>query len=846
MNACINCDSKKDEINYQQWRTIRKNICIKDGIILLLLIVIISIGIIADIGINNGWFTVLYYVNDISSLTMNLIQIEAAVISIVISIIALMSGTNKESYMGVSICRFCMEIRPISFKQHNVIIFSFLVVATSVFAYVNHAYNIVISMWLCTLIISLKSALGVYSLFGRFSEIRKEIEGYYAFTQYSDIRKAESLYVPFAEEWKVKISLQSEEEYERFAKVWEAWIDVVYQTNSVEEIKHWEAANQELVVSMLRNMDNLGRCRGVNLVQRYYSKFIRFSEIKRDNGLPQIDTSLLSYIVYDLYDALNTIPSEIVYKYFDFNVFTSSVIWTLCMSNEKNAVIEITSLHRFQAMIGKYLENQSRLGLLDNYVKKHCIGEHLFLFQDEVPNNMKNFFLKSHYESYFNVCYGLLMHGFTDIVKKYYINKFGRSISEHSSKEEFIEFFMVHAYMYYLAYRESDDCISQRVKESVKELISDTDVKNVFSEVMYYLSENSEMLSPEVEKTISDYLSYFERLPEDDAKICIMESVINDYYLFVAAYINQYGWAKSNLTSMVSHEWGRYLIKNQNLYTCFEEILALTNNEISATSEVLVDTIKLAIAQKYKETHIEMAIQEQESYEKEGKKIKSIIKIGREVKSGLKAKFDSIIDESISNNEIQKVRLCTIDSFTQFIAKVDITQYLKLSSKGIINHIISVLEREKKIHTVIRKNDYPEDKAFYDFLKKEKVDCILASKNMFNPFDYNNSSMYDDFFKNITVFSCNSCSGGVAIRKQDIKLKIKKIYVKISDMSFDDVEKKKNPDGTYNIEPSIGIPVDFSEEELREYIHNERKKVEIYGEIAVVYSGKTGILVKRK
>lgn len=114
-----------------------------------------------------------------------------------------------------------------------------------------------------------------------------------------------------------------------------------------------------------------------------------------------------------------------------------------------------------------------------------------------------------------------------------------RNTVKLENKYQALLYLVVHCYIYYLAVRESDDCISLDIRQSVLNIWDDKDVKGSFLEFLNMLSENSEWLDLDILDQMYEIVNRFELFPQYGvAKSMIIEPVTSDFYLFLILFMS--------------------------------------------------------------------------------------------------------------------------------------------------------------------------------------------------------------------------------------------------------------------------------------------------------------------
>ena len=158
------------------WKTCRSKTRKIENSVIAMIVVIFIAGAIFDYFVSKG--IVFVYVNDINSLSLTLLQIQAAITTLTITIVALLSGSISDSYMGIPLSMYFLEIRPCILKQKRVICAEFIGLVCSVFMHIFSAYNGVIAIFFASMILILISIFEIYEVFKGRHQTLDEIESY--------------------------------------------------------------------------------------------------------------------------------------------------------------------------------------------------------------------------------------------------------------------------------------------------------------------------------------------------------------------------------------------------------------------------------------------------------------------------------------------------------------------------------------------------------------------------------------------------------------------------------------------------------------------------------------------
>lgn len=128
----------------------------------------------------------------------------------------------------------------------------------------------------------------------------------------------------------------------------------------------------------------------------------------------------------------------------------------------------------------------------------------------------------------------MLLHGQENIVRHgLYHTGMGNAV-KLDNRYQALFYLAVHGYIYYLAERESDDCVPKNVKQGAKNILEDKKVRNAFGNFLDMLAENAEWLDKDLFEQFSRLLERYELFPKyENVKTMILEYVISDFYIFL-------------------------------------------------------------------------------------------------------------------------------------------------------------------------------------------------------------------------------------------------------------------------------------------------------------------------
>ena len=238
------------------------------------MIILPLIGVIADIKVANGF--VLHFIDDINSFSLTLLQIQASVGTLTIALVALISGNISDSYMGISVSDYYLNLRPTVLKQKVIIILSLILLIVGVIAHIWQAYNSVIALFIATVLLVIVSIREIYSIFKGKKNLQAEIEAYISYIMGSNkkYQKKLSLCEDFMKDWTENIENQDTKTYERYVEILGDHIFTLLNAKNNESIKDVENVCFSVSETFLKSDKTEIKKRGIQFLNRIYKNSV--------------------------------------------------------------------------------------------------------------------------------------------------------------------------------------------------------------------------------------------------------------------------------------------------------------------------------------------------------------------------------------------------------------------------------------------------------------------------------------------------------------------------------------------------------------------------------------------
>ena len=808
-------------------------------------IICIVWGIVAELCVLNGnaWI----FIDDINSFSLTLLQVQASVGTLTIALVALISGNISDEYMGVSISNYYLDIRPRFLSQKVIIIWSIILVFLNVGFHIFGLYNLVMGVFFSTGILIIISVVELYEIFRGKTDLVDEIKSYLLFVANNSsyiFAKKNSIFRKFSKDWAENSSNQAQVEYEEWLEIFKIFVSDLLTYNSDESVELIESACVMKSRCLLNSNSVSDNEKGILFIAEIYeflSSLIRKGQFDISNVT--IKFALFGQVSLDLKEMITNISIERLKKCLDWANLSDDVATTaVFFVNDTDEVIEeFEDIVMFSALLGQCLAKQRKKNnelavVNDTYWRKLISNLHFYAYG--VPSNMEEVYLLHKVDMYFALYAGLIFNGFGFLVKE---NFYYSVLQKVHSRNIYMELLglTTHCYLYYLSYKESEECIEKEVSSYALDIIKDEKVINYFCHFIEGIfSTNSEIFDVDIEKVIYENLRRYERFPKySDSKTMIMENVVREFYIFVVAYAKHLFFNRDIFEMSIR---GQAIIYYEYLCGYMEkgtkENFLILHSLISdekideASREKEIDLIfhklEAYISKCYKEQRVKEAKQIQKDYLKNTDSEEVKKRIRERIHSYFGEELASIIKEDVSKECGIKIRLLKMEVFTKDLNEHILNHFFS----SMLATVISLIKEEllkKKCVKQIKRNEF-NDIEYMSFLKKENIKMLLGADYVVKNKNRNN----DKEFKKLTAdFLCvytRYMQDGLALSEGSISLSIQDIVVAIRPVSLIGSKaiwsEEKNK---YKYEMSGGVTALFEEEELKEYLENERKVVDI-------------------
>lgn len=860
---------KEGLILMEEWKKIKDVYKKRELIGIVGMILSIIVGAVCDWNVlveNN----VIIPIDDIESFSLTILQIQATVGTLIFTIIALITGNISESYMGVSVSDFYLNIKPWKLTQKALIAISLGLCLAGVIFHSLGLYNIVFYLFIATLIAIIISISEIYTAFKGRNTQNREIESYISYMLKSNIEYEEKLniYQNFVLDWKKVVDAQDKQSYEKFLDIFEQCMTSLWDYKTDESLSSIKQQCYSMSYCLLGSEKKSLKEKGLEFIQEIYDKLWSFiykciTEERQILNQYESEFPLFTEISSELIRSIDEMNVEDVEKRLKYDNLADSVIrvaiWfrydketdekeeqTKFRRYQYNYQSEIRELNSFAKYIGYYLGKQNnKNNLINQHAWASVLNKWSLFSTYNIPEERAEEFLRAKVYNYFCYCYGMIVNGQENIVKMgLYLGGMKNTVTL-DNKYQALFYMVVHCYVYYLAVRESGDCVPADIRQSALNIWNDKDVKDSYLEFLNMLSEKEEWLDLDILDQMNNIVKSFELFPQfESAKTMIIEFTTSDYYLFLILFMSHEFYLpellETNIDDMRAFRYvsdGNEDKTKQMLTDLFKMTFvgSKTEDQIDREVGLMYDDFEKMVKKKQKERYIRLAREAQKKYVTQINAEEICEKIKKETIKNIKDKFALLLVESDEKNGIIDVNLLNLVDYTSSMGT-------KNSTNGYYSHmdgmflfgIVRFLYQRGVVEFKKRFDDFADDKEFMEYLAANNLHLLLGSQYILKNRDYRISGEYKEFLEDYETIYTSILQEGIALKRNSIQVCLHDINVSIHSPSIKEENVEYNKEtGKYSYPILNGLPIDFDEDELREFLYNNRKVINVTAKVSI-------------
>lgn len=803
--------------------------------IIIVLIIPILIGAYIEYSVYCGKY--LFTVKNLHEISLSLVQIQPTMTTLIIAVIALLSGTTSKSYFGISVNSYYLENKPRILKFKTVLIYEFILIALSLIGHTFGYYNFVITVFTTASFIILFFVLQIFDVYKGKKRVVDDIKPYFE-KLIENTDKYKDLGQKFVSDWKAIASTQTQDEFDEYFRLHIKLISRIIKKDKDTDVAN--VLNETMAMHLLKCENLLTRIKGLEYVINVYNKLSDlFIQESIREGIPDKKIELICRVENEWQNAVYALKIKDL-ENLKIGLFLRNVL--IVAAYTKNET-EKEIAQEIGYTMGFILNTQKKQGCIINpfhWCELININHNDLFFQNSSQRLSKEIL---RYEAILNfkLCKGYLLNGQINLVKVAIFQKVPSIINllndQKLSKDQFsaiiLEILLIHCFMYHVSFRIDPTFIKSNIQKEIKKLISDSDVVENTEHIILQLILRPDFLTEELEHTmegmINECQSYNNEERFDEVIECVQKNVVKEYFLYIVLMVSVY----KNLSVLellntteykvyISDEMQKCLEKN---FSELGKVLAPYRYDIkkmlNSFNQFMRNEIKKSTIEKVNENYIEFKKDEIQT------RIERGLRENFEKYFGVFGEPRDIPEENIDNH--QDIPLFKLQDFIESLNKGIDACYFETPFVNLINFISSKLKM-LGVDEKNRSNDFKNDLEFKDFIENGNYNILIGNQSLFSQIDYCNSN--SDFLNSKQLIAIPNSKVGIATNKGEIYIKLDDVKIDIQAPKLEQIDpmdySKNEETGVITYPKDDTFSSEYSEREFEELIKKERVIISIY------------------
>ena len=450
------------------------------------------------------------------------------------------------------------------------------------------------------------------------------------------MKKKLNIYQNFVTDWKKIIDSQDKQSYEKFFKIFSECISSLWEYRTDAALTSIEQQCYNISYCLLGSEKKFIKGKGIQFVQATYKILWSIIEEKRPLlNQYKCGFSLFTEICSELVQSIDEMNIEDAERRLDFDNLVNSVlivtIW-LVYDKEKNLhnkeeedkpykykyQSDISELNSFATHIGYYLGKQNnKNNMINQRVWANTLDKWSIFSTFNILEERRDAFLNAKVNIYFCYCYGMIVNGQENVVKMGLYLSGMTNTFKLENRYQALLYLVVHCYIYYLAVRESNDCVTPDIRQSALNIWNDKGVKGAFLHFLNVLSRNSQWLDLDMHNQMYEIVYKFELFPQyEHFKYIIINSVTLDFYLFLILFMSHEFFLPDLLERSIDDMQAFRYVSDGNEYKTKDMLCKLfktiyignkDEKQIDKEVDLMYDDLEKMVKKKQKERCIRLA-----------------------------------------------------------------------------------------------------------------------------------------------------------------------------------------------------------------------------------------------
>lgn len=811
-------------------------------------------------GVFDAFKIVLIPVQEIATVSLTSLQIQATMVGISIALISLISGLNTESRYGISFCDFYMNRKAAIFTQKRVVIVAIALIGLSLFCHLFAWYNVVFSILLISCGLIILSAMMLFSALSGKEHTEEELWAYLDYMLCSpevSFEKKENAYRSFVNSWAPEA--ENEVSFEREMDLFLRAETSLLEKDAVSALPVIETVCSELIKRVASGDKTEKQLRAIDIFTEVYDTIVQYVE---SNDYKHVSRrfGLYNDCVEDMFLCYDQIPSRDFYRLRSWRHIVDTIdrVNLYCHDNDKTDETSMADAFGwtsyFPAQIGERIASFGEKSR-EMIVPCDCTLHYSLVLAKNIPGTACQAYCLQKCQYEFLYYKALMENGAVDVAISLFDNPHGWMDNLSAAEMPFVFYALI--YSLYLAEKETDEYVTENQRSYAKQALEQLRKRGICQSLLDEIMLNREKaVYDSVVKSLYPFLGRYEKIHMNgEAKTCIMDGVINDFLFFTAViaceFEEDHPFSKAILSEGDSFYWCSHYfnVNYEKSIKILDEIqlFFLTHIESEDRLRIGMDTLSRYANRVYKEYIINEAHKNAILFCEKNQNNMLLLDLEREITEHL---LEGSSDWLKGSSEVAEEKSIVLLSYSAAVEGL-CNEFVKLSfpfsfiSSRFIEKIGNLLVENHSLTLIPRSIE--SDDEYFTLLSQHQTATMIGSPFAFWPCDYRKKDQFSQITVGMTKVNLDGGRKGILLTNDDIGISFIGGHLSAEPVTIDDIgctfDEKS---GIYMYCPSSDVPVQFTKEELEDYLRSSKIRLIYTARLSLNISDtKYGYLIDR-
>lgn len=772
------------------------------------------------------------------NLKLSVFSAQVSISTLGIALVAILSGLFKEEIYGINILKYLTSDTPLIFKHKINIIVQLVLIFISYICTSFNNYNMLISIFSISIMINIIMVIDIFNVFKGNeclkSEIYNYILGIFNKNKLYKNNLHQSIILGLKNDTLINIENNNtyifKENLDLFNNILETITN--YNENDKKNILElFEDSLSDIFNKIFEEKDPNKVIIALKTISKLYKTCNNSNRLKKENKT-YID--IYERVYYRIFSAIAILlledrEDQHIIINFQYDLYNNMNFKDISgnMVPQNNIYLSLYSGRIYYEIKRKGFENYNREAIYD--LKRKLFTTIQSYIQYCPFDEFKTEKINQLYIQLYQYTKVLIDNNEKDLLNNLFFKNIDYIYNRNNTK--YIEYvFIMIIYIYYLI--EFEELIDKELRDNIVNLVNHNR-DHIYNFLI--CNDNFEFNKISI-GNIKMILSRWEKMPEEEAKFMIIDSVIEK---FIFLYITNRNWNSESLINKLRGlvEGNEFPISSElnngkdilQLYIRFNNLFF--KSEISEEeAEDKINMLKYAVSILYKEAELNKS-RKQIKTEEEFNEIKN--EISDKTLKNLKSKVNKFNNKNYKKIFYENIQLFKKDMNIDLLDGNGINWIIGYNESKFIDYIVLIISEKLEKHNILKDNKDLLVRFFelYDYTGLE-TDTLIGYRDYF--YGINDIDKFKKFEQNkMKLKSLYSKNCIITIDSSRFYFNINNISVEIKNMNIDEVckELSRNENGEYlyNITNDIYIP--FTKDELKIYLDNKKRNITIKADI---------------